>query len=101
MKQSWVILAIALLVACQADEETKSDPVAMPAQIECDGTITIGGHGQLICINTATDAGKTCSASSECQGVCLADGQVCSPEAPYYGGHDVYENGTIATPCVD
>lgn len=101
MKQSWVILAIALLAACQADEETKSDPLLMPAQIECDGTITIGGHGQLICINTATDAGKTCSASSECQGVCLADGQVCSPEAPYYGCHDVYENGTIATLCVD
>ena len=101
MKQSWVILAIALLAACQADEDTKSDPVAMPAQIECDGTITIGGHGQPICINTATDSGKTCSASSDCQDVCLADGQVCSPEAPYYGCHEVFEHGQIAPLCVD
>jgi len=53
------------------------------------------------CNPDAADAGKTCQASSDCEGVCLADGQICSPQAPFYGCHDVYENGVIATLCVD
>lgn len=107
------LLAFALVAvtACQSETEQTSaqilDPIIEKQEAmlkdcgENGGVSTIGGHGQMICIFPAKDAGKSCSSSRDCDGVCLAEGQVCSPEAPYYGCHDVYENGTIATLCVD
>jgi len=97
----FIVCVVAMLLsACNPDAE-ESSKVLDPVADNCTGTVTIGGHGQVVCIADAADAGKTCQASSDCEGVCLADGQICSPQAPFYGCHDVYENGVIATLCVD
>lgn len=102
-----------VLVGCQSEtapetETTKQQQSFIEASEtlsqECKakgGTTTIGGHGQMICLSQAKDAGKSCKSSRDCEGICLADGKVCSPEAPFYGCHDVYENGTVVTLCVD
>lgn len=95
------LIAVVFLAACQTEDPPKPTVILPGLDIECNGTQTWGGHGQPICIETAPDAGKACQSSADCAGSCLADGQVCSPEAPYYGCYDTYENGTIATLCVD
>lgn len=113
MKFIYSFAASVLLIACQGEQQSEElGSPKLSSQIEqveslaakCTlkgGTMTIGGHGQPVCLETASDAGKQCSSSADCEGICLAEGQICSSQAPMYGCNDVYENGTIATLCVD
>ena len=113
MKILYIFAALIALSACQAEPTAKhssandvsssvTEQEAVAAScLNKNGVVTIGGHGQLVCIEKAKDAGKQCSSSKDCAGICLAEGQICSAETEMYGCHDVYEDGQIATLCVD
>lgn len=77
---------------------------ANQACVDQGGKPAIGGlGGRAVCIFDTKDAGQSCTASSECEGMCLATdtGGVCAPEIPYFGCYAVMENGQTPTLCVD
>lgn len=62
-----------------------------------------GIHGFLTCYQTPKDAGKSCSAASDCgTGNCLARSKTCAPITPLFGCNDLLDhNGRLVTLCVD
>ena len=67
------------------------------------GSFTKAGiSGGLICIETTGDGGKHCTNGSQCEGLCLARSNSCSPIKPLFGCHDIItDNGGKATICID
>lgn len=101
-----VMIATALmLAACQPEDAAPELDTAQPLPDQtCEtqgGQMVRGAFGQLVCQRPAPDAGASCTSSADCAGHCLADGQICTPVIPYFGCYDTYENGQIATLCVD
>ena len=75
------------------------------AKSKCE---TEGGNYEVVgilqafnCNMPANDAGETCSDSSECDGLCLADGGVCSVKTTNFGCIPILENGKEVTICID
>ncbi len=102
----WIIIAAcAVLLGCQPEDAPQPDLPALGQQDQtCQsqgGQPVVGGFGQFVCQMPTPDAGADCTSSADCTGHCLADGQVCTPSMPYFGCYDTYENGQIATLCVD
>ena len=107
-----VIGCVFLLVACQEDGPSPSvsgEPVPnllSVAQQDCERS---GGRWALApsksgyaCFRNLSDAGKLCSAESDCQGLCLARSRTCSPIEPFFGCHEVLSNsGVRQTLCVE
>ena len=67
-----------------------------------------GPQGMLqreICDLPAADAGKPCTSSSQCQGLCLANDAsstgTCSPRTLNFGCFDVIEDGSKMGLCID
>lgn len=58
-----------------------------------------------MCDLPATDAGKSCTDSSQCQGLCLASGTpatgACSPRTINFGCHDIMADGSRMAICID
>ncbi len=58
-----------------------------------------------MCDLPATDAGKSCIDSSQCQGLCLASDTpstgACSPRTVNFGCHDVMADGAQMGICID
>jgi hypothetical protein len=84
-----------------APEELKSD-----AQRTCEkrgGTWSGVGSGVLrTCVYETKDAGKRCERESQCEGVCLARSNSCSPITPLLGCHEVLQdNGARVTLCIE
>lgn len=73
------------------------------ACVERGGRWGSGGlAGGMVCYTTTPDAGKACSAASDCAGLCLARSRSCAPVTPVFGCNAVLTgNGTEATICID
>ena len=70
---------------------------------------------QMICVHPFADAGKSCSAKSDCQGRCIADGSMgelpklgqpavgrCQADDRLFGCHAEIDNGKAkAAICID
>jgi len=80
-----------------AEEERKADCVSR------GGTFAAGGaSGLMTCFTTPKDAGKACSAGSECStNMCLARSRTCAPISPMFGCHEIIEQGGSVTLCID
>lgn len=103
----WMAIAFVLgLAACQTDTGGDERPGAAKddaARAECvaaGGTPTMGLVGPA-CARPTPDAGQACTSSEQCTGFCLAETRSCSPVTPYFGCHELLENGEIVTICVD
>ena len=112
MKRMLLILACTL-AACfptrQSDGPAAGDFGAdMAAQQEA-ACISSGGRwgqggkaGTLVCYRPTPDANRSCTASSQCDGMCLARSGTCTPVKPLFGCHDILIGlGTESTICID
>jgi hypothetical protein len=83
-----------VLGACQAERASNPEPALPPelvAQekanqdcVKAGGTPAINGFGISICQVKTQDGGKSCSSSDECEGFCLAEGQICTSHSPFW-----------------
>ncbi|MAC77795.1 MAG: hypothetical protein CML66_07000 [Rhodobacteraceae bacterium] len=106
IRRGAVLAAMLLLAACQTETPVQAgassvDPAFQAACAAKGGTVAIGLAGPA-CAMPQPDAGKACSSSADCAGVCLADTRTCSPVTPYFGCHELYEEGqpNVAI-CID
>ena len=53
-----------------------------------------------VCAMPTPDAGKSCTGSLQCEGLCLSDG-TCSPHDQNFGCAEILEDGRIVTICID
>jgi len=60
-----------------------------------------GGGGRFVCYTDTRDAGRSCTSSNDCEGLCLARSASCAPVTPLFGCNDVLTGGGQATICVD
>ncbi len=83
-----------VLGACQAERASNPEPALPPelvAQkkanqdcVKAGGTPVINGFGISICQVKTQDGGKSCSSSDECEGLSLAEGQICISHSPFW-----------------
>ncbi|MBI1495464.1 MULTISPECIES: hypothetical protein [Rhodobacterales] len=110
-KTMMVIGTIAALASCQ-ESATPVDVVAMTAgeRAACHadyGKVEAGLFGNEICVRPTTDGGDVCTSSRSCEGLCLAieeDGEksgYCSEDSTTFGCTEVFEDGDVATLCID
>jgi hypothetical protein len=88
-----------------AVEAAPPPPPKSELQIACErkrGTWAATDGGLKYCVRATRDGGKRCTRESQCQGVCLARSQTCSPAEPLLGCHEILQdNGTRATLCIE
>lgn len=111
--RGFLMLGLTLtLAACQEDGprasgETGGVPDPLAEQREaCEST---GGRwgartgGVLFtCYRPTSDANQLCSASSDCESLCLARSRTCAPIEPFLGCHEILTNGgQRATQCIN
>ncbi len=109
-------LLLLALTACSAlppllvTPQPAAGPVVPPNNeqdcLDQGGTWGPQGRAQMdLCDLPATDAGKPCTDSSQCQGLCFASGTpstgTCSPRTLNFGCHDVMEDGIQMSICID
>lgn len=103
----WMILSgVLLLAACQttADKPAEPEPNA-DDRIACEARG--GQYGQAgllqswVCIEPTSDAGKSCTTSSDCTGMCMADTMSCSAKSPMFGCYSIIEDGQRVELCID
>ena len=104
-------VALLALGACQEERAPNTEPALPPELIaqekatqdcvKAGGTPVINGFGISICQVKTQDGGKSCSSLDECEGFCLAEGQICTSHSPHFGCFETYENGQRLTLCVD
>ena len=85
------MMMLMLLGACKEELAQNPEPALPPelvAQEQARQDCTQAG-------------GKSCSSSYECEGFCLAEGQVCTLHSPHFGCFETYGNGQSPTVCVD
>lgn len=89
-------------------QEQVVDPFALEdgsaqERFECEqnGGSYERGYAFMVCVMPTSDAGQSCTSSSQCEGHCLADGGVCTPRIPYFGCYETLEGGQVAVLCVD
>ncbi|OCX64563.1 hypothetical protein BFP70_11045 [Thioclava sp. SK-1] len=103
------VLPLALW-ACQPDADPSAPlpPVGEARmemlQAQCltnGGQWTSTGLGSL-CVMRTGDSGKSCQASTQCDGACLARSGTCSPVKPLLGCNDVLtSSGLRVNECVE
>ena len=104
-------VALLALGACQ-DERAQTPEPALPPElvaqeqanqdcVKVGGMPVINGFGISICQMKTQDGGESCSSSDDCEGFCLAEGQICTSHSPHFGCFETYENGQRPTLCVD
>ncbi|MDJ0824631.1 MAG: hypothetical protein QNJ16_03925 [Rhodobacter sp.] len=84
----------------------EAPPQSSAAQDACEkksgNFIRVGQTGARVCQTRTRDANKVCTASSQCDGVCLARSGTCSPVTPLLGCNDIVtDSGGMATVCLD
>ena len=81
------------------------DDANAAARIKCvsgNGIYAKSAAGGFICVNRTSDATKSCTASSQCEGSCLARSGTCSPVVPLIGCNEILtDRGNISTVCID
>ena len=102
-----------VLAACQHEVEPPDfglagfDPHMIENQTEA--CVQRGGRfgqgateGTFVCYENTADANKQCTASSDCDGLCLARSGTCSPITPFFGCHEVLGRlGARSTLCIE
>lgn len=108
-----VLCAIFALAGCQPEPEVPDtglagyDPNliknAEAACIEDGGRFGKGGlGGSFICYQNMKDANQYCTSASDCEGVCLARSNTCSPVKPLFGCNEVLTRmGARTTLCLE
>ena len=104
-------VALLALGACQEElvpnpESALPPELVAPEQathdcVKAGGTPVINGFGISICQVKTQDGGTSCSSSDDCEGFCLAEGQIYTSHSPHFGCFETYENGQRPTLCVD
>ncbi len=103
MKKLLIPALMGLLLSCQVLTKAEPEPDGglagynpdgeFAGRADCEkrgGTFSRSGlSGGLVCIETTRDAGKACTAGSQCDGLCLARSGSCSPLKPLFGCHDI------------
>lgn len=89
-------------------EDAPADPVVIKtaAQLDCEarGRIwsVMAGGAAAFCQTPTRDSGKSCRASTDCSGYCLAQSGTCAPVTPMLGCHDILnEAGRMLTQCIN
>lgn len=111
LRRMLFVLCVFALAACQEDgakedESTSLFPDATAEErLKCakDGGRwgKIPGKSTSTCFQNLSDANKTCTRESDCQGLCLARSGTCSPVSPFFGCHEVLgSNGLRQSRCV-
>ncbi|MDJ0631323.1 MAG: hypothetical protein QNJ44_23915 [Rhodobacter sp.] len=104
--------ALVLLMSCQQGQDdggtvsTGTPTDAETAQQACESRggrfASAGASGAKVCVTRTRDANKVCTASSQCEGVCLARSGTCAPVTPLLGCNDIITSGGgMATVCLD
>lgn len=106
-------LALSLLAAC-APAAPVATPAAQSAEASCaarGGAMQpVGRLQRLTCVVPYADGGKTCSDKADCQGACIAEGNLDAPASTgqcqksnvQFGCYAKIVNGkATATICVD
>lgn len=88
-----------------AAEAPPPEVVKSPTQIACEkggGRFVSSGTKQsFACVRPTRDGGKRCNRESDCQGLCLARSQTCSPFTPVFGCQEILnDRGLRMTQCV-
>ncbi|MCV2893017.1 hypothetical protein [Lentibacter sp. XHP0401] len=110
-----ILTAVLTLAACQLEETTSSEGGVSAPKVKSGGRShllveqdCLAAGGQMVvglagpqCARPQPDAGKACSDSADCAGICLANTRSCSPVTPYFGCHQVLEGGKLAAICID
>lgn len=106
------MIAALALTACQEDETAAASTDTGPAptlisdvQAKCErdgGSWGTRGDALFVCYKPTSDANRYCTASSDCENVCLARSRTCAPTDPFLGCHEVLtDGGQRATQCVN
>ncbi len=75
---------------------------ARAACVKKGGRFSRTKTGAFVCVTRTRDANKACTASTQCEGSCLARSGTCSPVTPLIGCHDILTGrGSMATVCID
>ena len=86
-------------------EEPEPEDRNAEARAQClkkGGSFAKTRAGGFVCVTNTSDALKTCTKSSQCEGACLARSRSCSPVAPLIGCHEILtDSGRLATVCID
>lgn len=110
-----VAMTLAILASCQAQEKTPETTQSSAAQMSAEqyaqecrdkgGNVISGLLAQPMCQMPTPDAGKSCTASTQCSGMCLANeaknGGTCAPYDKMFGCHGIFENGRTIGLCMD
>lgn len=88
--------------ASDGNRASTTSAAKAPTKAECDarGGKLVRAKVGMVCALPAKDAGKRCTDSSACEGLCLASGQ-CSPYESNFGCNDVLDGGKKVTICID
>ncbi|WP_083952102.1 MULTISPECIES: hypothetical protein [Rhodobacter] len=99
-----------LLAACKpgADDPPPLPPVGAAAVARDKGLCEAGGGqwaslgGAQYCVTRTKDAGRSCRASTDCEGACLARSMTCAPAKPLLGCNEVLSStGLRGTECIE
>ena len=111
MKQVFGVAGGALLLAlagCMPENRLPGDPPAAQMRqerAECEakgGEYAQAGLFGHACYLPTEDAGKSCAAAGDCQGICYADTRQCSPVTPEFGCIAMLdEDGQRMEICID
>ena len=87
-------------------ERNDWEPPRTAAHVACElagGSFVAAGRGRgKTCQYPTKDGGKQCSASNQCEGVCLARSRTCAPVNPLLGCNEVLQaDGRSTRLCLD
>ncbi|MCT4558026.1 MAG: hypothetical protein N4A61_08210 [Pelagimonas sp.] len=97
-------LALAVLVACQPDGDPDTEAKQLEQSCAAAGGKIIHAFGGLSCSMPTKDAGKACTDTFDCEGMCLGDAQTggqCSQYTDMLGCHSILEKGEAMEICID
>jgi len=92
--------------AAEVEPQAPPPPPQSPEEIACvakgGSYASAGSSGGKACVKPTRDGGKRCRKESDCEGVCLARSNTCSPISPMFGCNDILQNdGRQVTLCID
>ena len=85
-----------LLSACEAADGVGG----LVRSCEAKGGKLVDSKMGEVCAMPTPDAGKSCTGSLQCEGLCLSDG-ACSSHDQNFGCTEILEDGRIVTICID
>ncbi len=110
MMRGIAVIALLVLAACYPDPFGRSSVELRDEKRQCEAdadTFMRGGISQaLMCFRETEDAGKACSRSTDCEGLCVlsdkTDTGECAAETPQFGCIPMFDdNGDQVTICID